>query len=137
MADVFRCNATLEELVAHLVPSCHIREADGEIRLAVMDEVQFLAFRFRQCGIYSTLLQVVEQYRMREFPDLQLLEGWLGCLLAKGKRNGTDVWSLFRYLTEQIRHMVRKIEFLSQCDDVAPFAQPVVEPQITVGIYLE
>lgn len=92
MADVFRCNATLEELVAHLVPSCHIREADGEIRLAVMDEVQFLAFRFRQCGIYSTLLQVVEQYRMREFPDLQLLEGWLGCLLAKGKRNGTDVW---------------------------------------------
>lgn len=79
VGDVFRCDAAFEEPVAHLVPSCHIREADSEIGLAVMDEVQFLAFRLRQCGVYPTFLQVAEQCRMREFPYLQLLEGWFGC----------------------------------------------------------
>ena len=74
MADVLRCNATLEKLVAHLVPSCHIREADGEIRFAVVYEMQFLALRLCQCGIYSALLQVAQQCRMGEFPYLQLLE---------------------------------------------------------------
>ena len=39
MADVLRCDAALEETVAHFKPSSHIREADGEIGLAVMDEV--------------------------------------------------------------------------------------------------
>ena len=58
MADVFRCDAALEKLVAYLVPSCYIREADGEIRFAVMDEVQFLALRFCQCGVNPTFLQV-------------------------------------------------------------------------------
>lgn len=67
MADVFRCDTTLEKLVAHLVPSCHIREADGEIGFAVMDEVQFLTFRLCQCCVYPTLLQIAEQCRMLEF----------------------------------------------------------------------
>jgi len=58
VADVFRCDASLEKLVAHFKPSCHIREADGEIRFAVMDEVQFLALRFCQCGVNPTFLQV-------------------------------------------------------------------------------
>ena len=102
-----------------------------------MDEVQFLTFRLRQCGVYFTFLQVAEQCRMREFPYLQLLEGWLGCLLAKRERNGTDVWSLFRYLAEQVRHMVGEIEFLRQCDDVTAFAQSVIEPQVASGVHLE
>ena len=74
VADVFRCDAALEKLVAYLIPSCHIREADGEIGFSVMDEVQFLALRLCQCGIYSPLLQVAQQCRMDEFPYLQLLE---------------------------------------------------------------
>ena len=74
---------------------------------------------------------------MYEFPDLQLLEGWLGCMLVKREGNGTDVWSLFRYITEQIRHIVGKIEFLRQCDDVAAFAQPLVEPQVAVSVHFE
>lgn len=53
MADVFRSNAALEETVAHFISSRHIREADGEIGLAVMDEVQFLTFRPRQIGVYA------------------------------------------------------------------------------------
>ena len=106
MTDVFRCDAAFKEPIAYFIPFCHIRESDGEIGLIVMDKVQFLTFRLCQCDIYPAFLQVAEQCRMREFPDLQLLEGRLGCLLAKRERNGTDVWSLFRYLTEQIRHMV-------------------------------
>lgn len=47
------------------------------------------------------------------------------------------MWSLFRYLMEQIRHVVREIEFLCQCDDVAAFAQSVIEPQVAVYVYLE
>ncbi len=98
MDDVLWGDAALEELVAHFIPSCHIRESDGEIGIAVVGEVQFLALRLRQYGIYPTLLQVAEQCRMRELPDLQLLEGRFGCLLAERERNGTDAWSLFRYL---------------------------------------
>ena len=55
----------------------------------------------------------------------------------KREGNGTDVWSLFRYLTEQIRHMVGEIEFLRQCDDVAAFAQSIVEPQVAVSVHFE
>ena len=106
VADVFRCDAALEELVAHFKSSCHIRKADGEIGLTVMDEVQFLTRQFRKCSVYPTLLQIAKQCRMHEFHTLQLLEGWFGCLLTKKERNGRDVWSLFRYLTEQIGHMV-------------------------------
>ena len=53
MADVFWCDATFEETVTHFISSCHIREADSEIGLAVMDEVQFLTFRLCQCGVYT------------------------------------------------------------------------------------
>lgn len=83
MGDVLWGDAALEEQVAHFIPSCHIREADGEIGLAVVGEVQFLALRLSQYGIYPTLLQVTEQCWMREFPDLQLLERRFGCLLAE------------------------------------------------------
>ena len=123
MADVLRGDAALEETVAHFIASCHIREPDGEIRLAIMDEVQFLTFRFRQCGVYSTLLQVAEQCRVREFSHLQMLETRFGCLLAKRERHGTDVRCLLRYLTKQVRHIVRTVEFLCQSDDVAAFRQ--------------
>lgn len=60
MADVFRGDAAFEETVAHFISSCHIREADGEIGLAVMDEVQFLTFRPCQIGVDAPFLQVME-----------------------------------------------------------------------------
>ena len=74
---------------------------------------------------------------MGEFPHLQMLEARFGCLLAKRERHGTDVWSLFRYPAKQVRHMVGRIKFLCQCDDVAAPAQSVIEPQVTVGVHLE
>lgn len=70
MADVLRCDAALEETVAHFKPSSHIREADGEIGLAVMDEVQFLTFQSCQVGVYAPFLQVTEQCRMGKFSHL-------------------------------------------------------------------
>lgn len=60
MADILRCDAALEETVAHFIPSCHIREADGEIGLDVMDEVQFFTFQPRQVGVYASFLQIAE-----------------------------------------------------------------------------
>lgn len=33
--------------------------------------------------------------------------------------------------------MVGRVEFLYQCDDVAAPAQPVIEPQVAVGVHLE
>ena len=74
MSDVLRSDATLEERVTHLVSSCHIRKSDGEIRFTVVYEVQFLAFHFRQCGVYPTFLQVAEQCGVREFLYLQALK---------------------------------------------------------------
>ena len=60
MADVFRRDAPLEETVAYFKSSCHIREADGEIGLAVMDEMQFLTFQPCQVGVYAPFLQITE-----------------------------------------------------------------------------
>ena len=60
MADVLRCDAAFEETVAHLISSRHIREADGEIGFAVMDEMQFPTFRYRQCSVYTPFLQIIE-----------------------------------------------------------------------------
>lgn len=45
MADVFRGDTALEETVAHFISSRHVRETDGEIGLAVMDEMQFPTFQ--------------------------------------------------------------------------------------------
>ena len=61
MADVLRCDAALEETVAHLISSRHVRETDGELGLAVMDEVQFPTFRLCQSYVYTPFLQVAEQ----------------------------------------------------------------------------
>ena len=44
---------------------------------------------------------------------------------------------LFRYLTEQIGHMVRRIKLLRQSDDVAAFADAEVVPPVEFGVYLE
>ena len=60
MADVLRCYAAFEESVAHLVASCHIREADSEIRLAVVDKLQFLALRLCKSCVYPTFLPVAQ-----------------------------------------------------------------------------
>ena len=137
MADVLRGNASFEETVAHLISSSHIREPYGEIGFTVVDEVQFLTFRLRQCGVYSTLLQVTEQCRVREFSHFQMLETRFGCLLAKRERYGTDVWCLFRYLAKQIRHMVGCVQYPCKCDDVTTSSQSIIEPQVAVGVHLE
>lgn len=74
---------------------------------------------------------------MGEFSHLQMLETRFGCLLAKRKRHRTDVWSLFNYPVKQVRYIIGCIKFLCQRNDVAASAQSVIEPQVTVGVYLE
>ena len=137
MADVLWGDAALKETVAHLIAFSYIREPDGEIRLAVMNEVKFLTFRLRQCGVYSTFLQVAAQCRVSELSNLQMLETRFGCLLAKRERHGTDVRYLLRYLAKQVRHIVRTVEFLRQCDDVAALARSKIIPLVEFGVYLE
>ena len=106
MADVFGCDAALEETVAHFIPSCHIWETDGEIRLVIMDEVQFLTFLPCQVGVYTSFLQVSEQCGMGKFSHLQLLETRFGCLLTKRERYGTDMRYSFEYFIEQVGYIV-------------------------------
>ena len=66
-----------------------------------------------------------------------MLETRFRCLLAKRERHGTDVRCLFRYLTKQVRHIVRAIKFLRQSDDVASLACPEVVPLVEFSVYLE
>ena len=94
ITDVFGCDATLEKTVTHFRSSGNIGKADGEIGLAVMDEVQLLTFQPCQVDVYSPFLQITEQCRMGKFSHLQMLETRFGCLLAKRERYGTDVLSL-------------------------------------------
>ena len=56
MADIFRGDTALEETVAHFISSRHVRETDGEIRLSIMDEVQFSTFRLCQSDVYTPFL---------------------------------------------------------------------------------
>ena len=137
MADVLRCDAALEETVAHFISSRHVRKPDGEIGFAIMGEVQFLTFWLCQGGIYTSFLQVTEQCRMGKFFHFQMLETRFGCLLVKRERYRSDVWHLLRYLTKQIGNIVRTVKFLRQCDDVAASAQPVIEPQIVFHTHLK
>ena len=126
-----------EKRISHLVASCHVREPDGEIGFAVMDEVQFLAFHFRQCGVYPTFLQVAEQCGVREFLYLQALKTFLGGLFLESVIGWSDMECLPSNLFQQVRHIVGTVEFLRQCDDVATFACSEVIPLIEFGVYLE
>ena len=74
MADVLRGDTALKETVAHFISSRHVRETDGEIRLAVMDEVQFPTLWLCQSDVYTPFLQVAEQCRMGKFSYLQMLD---------------------------------------------------------------
>jgi len=138
MGDVFRGDAALEESVAHLVSSCHVRKPDGEIRLAVVDEVQFFAFRFRQFGTYATFLQVAEQCRVQEFPYLQALKTrFIGLSLPERIIGWSDMRCLPFNPLQQVRHIVGTVKFLRQCDDVTSFACSEVVPLVEFGVYLE
>lgn len=56
MGDVFRGNASLEIAVAHLIASCHVREADGEVWFAFVLKTEFPAYPLGEFGVYPTLL---------------------------------------------------------------------------------
>ena len=57
MRYLFGGDARFEERIAYLVTSCHVREADGKVRLSVVGEVQFPALVSGDCRIYSPFLQ--------------------------------------------------------------------------------
>ena len=61
IGDVFRSYTTLVIAVAHLKPSCHVREADGEIGLVGIHKPKFLAFSFGKFYVYSSLLQIGDE----------------------------------------------------------------------------
>ena len=88
---------SFEKGVAHLVAACHVREADSEIRLAVVGEMEFLTFSFRQFDIDTPSLQVAEQCRMGKVVYLQMLETRLCPTLGKRETDRTEVRRLLRY----------------------------------------
>jgi len=82
MRYIFRGDTGFKEQIANLVTSCHVREADGEIGLAVVGEVQFPALVSGDCRIYSPFLQVPQQGRVCKLPYLQPLKARCGWQLS-------------------------------------------------------
>ena len=60
------------------MPTRHVGKGDGKVSFAVVGEVRFTAFSFRQYNVYSPFLQIGEQGRRRKRHNLQLLETWFG-----------------------------------------------------------
>ena len=78
MGDFLWGDAALEITVTNLIAARYVWKGNGEIPLAVVGEVRFTAFSFRQFCVYSPFLQIGEQGRRRKRYNLQLLKTWLG-----------------------------------------------------------
>ena len=58
MGDVLWSDTAFEIAIAHLIASCHVREADGEVWFALVLEMEFPTFPLGKFGAYPSLLQV-------------------------------------------------------------------------------
>lgn len=72
MGDVLWSNTTFEVSVTHFIAPCHVREADGEVRFALVLEMEFPTFPLGEFGAYPTLLQIGQQRRRGQFRNLQV-----------------------------------------------------------------
>lgn len=102
-----------------------------------MGEVEFFTFALGNIPINTSFLQVSEQCRVRKLPDFQLLKTRFGRLLTKRKRCGANMRCLPCYFGKQRGYIIVLIKFPYQCEDIATFAQPEIEPLIQSGIDLE
>ena len=64
MCDVLGGHATLEESVTNLVTARLVLEADGEVVLAIMREVEFRTFLSGDVQINLTLAQIAQECGM-------------------------------------------------------------------------
>ncbi len=63
MGDVLRGDTSLEVSITHFIPSCHIREADGEIGFVGILKPQFLTLPFGEFNVYPPFLQIGNERR--------------------------------------------------------------------------
>ena len=85
MGDVLGGHTPLEESVAHLVTARLVLEADGEVVLAIMREVEFHTFLSGYAQVNIPLAQIAQECRVVELPNLQSLKTRLGSLLRERK----------------------------------------------------
>lgn len=106
MGDVLGGHTPLEESVAHLVTTRLVLEADGEVVLAVMREVEFRTFLSGDVQVNLTLAQIAQECRMVKSPHFQSLKTRLGSLLSKRKDGRANMGSLLLHLVQKIRQVV-------------------------------
>ena len=73
MGNLFRGNTAFKIAVADFIPTRHVGKGDGKVPFAVVGEVRFTAFSFRQYNVYSPFLQIGEQGRRINTYNVQLL----------------------------------------------------------------
>lgn len=74
MGDVLGGHTPLEESVTNLVTARLVLEADGEVVLAIMREVEFHTFLSGDAQVNIPLAQIAQECRVVEFPNLQSLK---------------------------------------------------------------
>ena len=102
MGDVLGGHTPLEESVAHLVTTRLVLEADSEVVLAVMREVEFRTFLSGDIQVNLTLAQIAQECRVVEFPNLQSLKTRLGSLLRERKVGRAYMGCLLLHLVQEI-----------------------------------
>ena len=102
MCDVFGGHATLEESVTNLVTARLVLEADGEVVLAIMREVEFHTFLSGDAQVNIPLAQLAQECRVVEFPNLQSLKTRLGSLLRERKVGRAYMGCLLLHLVQEI-----------------------------------
>lgn len=86
MCDVLGGHATLEESVTNLVTARLVLEADGEVVLAIMREVEFHTFLSGYAQVNIPLAQIAQECRVVELPNLQSSQN-SARKLAEGKKS--------------------------------------------------
>ena len=102
MCDVLGGHATLEESVTNLVTARLVLEADGEVVLAIMREVEFHTFLSSDAQVNIPLTQVAQECRMIKLPHFQSLKTRLGSLLRERKVGRAYMGCLLLHLVQEI-----------------------------------
>ena len=131
MANVFRCNATLEERIAQLITTTTVRKANSKITFVVDLIMYLLANWFGDFYVNTSVLQVSNQSWMRQRKYLQVLKSCRTLFrLHNSRRCRNHTWNIVPNLMNEIRHIRGFVELLCQIYDVSTLANTEVVPFI-------
>lgn len=137
MRDVLWGGRTLEIRVAYLQATFPVSEPDPEIPFAARAVMHLHALPRGDAGRNPSLCQVVQQHRITERRDAQLLECWRRGGCPPGCRSGRGHGKVSLYALQYGGYVARPVQPLRQVDDAASRPLAEVDSQVSGKADLE